>query len=340
LSEPLSSIEPLPVAVVVIGRNEGERLRACLGSVLATNYPRDLLDLVYVDSASTDGSIALAERLGVRTVALDGPTTAARARNAGWTRTSAPFVLFLDGDTLLDPEFLARAVAEFQDPSIAGVWGERREMRTADSIYNALFDLDWNAQPGFSPYFGGDALVRREALEEVGGYNESLIAGEEPEMCRRMREGRHYILHISDPMTRHDLAMHSFRQYWRRSLRTGHAYAEVSAMYAHTEDPFWTAESRRNAVRGLFWLTVPAGTAVLSVVRRSWLPFGLFAAAAIAVGTRTAARASRKTGSPRVLAAYALHSHLQQIPIFLGQLHFWRQRRAGRRSGIMEYRTP
>jgi cellulose synthase/poly-beta-1,6-N-acetylglucosamine synthase-like glycosyltransferase len=339
LSETSPFSEPVPVAVVVIGRNEGERLRACLGSVIAMNYSGDLLDIVYVDSASTDGSIALAESLGVRTVALDGPTTAARARNAGWTRTSAPVVLFLDGDTLLDPEFLGRAIAEFQDPTIAGVWGERREMRTADSIYNALFDLDWNAQPGFSPYFGGDALVRREALEEVGGYNENLIAGEEPEMCRRMREAGYYILHIPDPMTRHDLAMHSFRQYWRRSLRTGHAYAEVSAMYAHTEDPFWTAESRRNAVRGLFWLAAPAGAAAFSIARRSWLPFGLFAAAAFAVGTRTAARASRKTRSPRVLAAYALHSHLQQIPILLGQLHFWRQRRAGRRSGIMEYRT-
>ncbi len=86
--------------------------------------------------------------------------------------------------------FYGEPSPNFQDPSIAGVWGERREMRTADSIYNALFDLDWNAQPGFSPYFGGDALVRREALEEVGGYNENLIAGEEPEMCRRMREAR------------------------------------------------------------------------------------------------------------------------------------------------------
>ncbi len=331
--------ESVPIAVVVIGRNEGERLRACLRSVLAMNYPRHLLDVVYVDSASTDGSIALAEGLGVRTVALDGPTTAARARNAGWTRTSAPFVLFLDGDTLLEPGFLPLAIDQFQDPSIAGVSGARREMRTADSIYNALFDLDWNAQPGFSPYLGGDALVRRDALEEVGGYNEDLIAGEEPEMCRRMRERGYRILHVVEPMTRHDLAMRSFQQYWRRSLRTGHAYAEVSAMFADTEDPFWTAESRHNVVRGLFWLTAPAGAAALSIARRSWLPLGLFATAAIAVGTRTAARASRETRSPRLLAAYALHSHLQQIPIFLGQLHFWRQRSAGRRSGIMEYRT-
>jgi cellulose synthase/poly-beta-1,6-N-acetylglucosamine synthase-like glycosyltransferase len=340
LSQTSPFIEPVPVAVVVIGRNEGERLRACLGSVLAMNYPRDLLDVVYVDSASTDGSAVLAESLGMRTIALNGPTTAARARNAGWTQTSAPFVLFLDGDTLLDPEFVRKNLDCFDDPSIAGVFGDRREMDTASSIYNALFDLDWNTQAGFTLYFGGDALVRREALAEVDGYNEQLIAGEEPEMCRRMRKRGYRILHVAEPMTRHDLAMHSFRQYWRRSVRTGHAYAEVSSMYASTEDPFWTAESRRNVLRGLFWLAAPASASALSIVRRSWIPLGLFAAGAIAIGWRTAARASTKTRSPRLLGAYALHSHLQQIPILLGQLHFWRQRRAGRRSGIMEYRVP
>lgn len=327
------------MAVVVIGRNEGERLRACLASVLGMNYPRELLDVVYVDSASTDGSLAVAESFGARTIALDGPTTAARARNAGWTRTSAPFVLFLDGDTLLDRDFVRNNLDLFDDAYIAGVFGDRREIDTAGSIYNALFDLDWNTRPGFTPYFGGDALVRREALVEVDGYNEDLIAGEEPEMCRRMRERDYRILHIAEPMTRHDLGMKSFGQYWRRSLRTGHAYAEVSSMYARTNDPLWLAESRRNVVRGLFWVAAPVAAAAVSIARRSWWPIGLFALGAAAIGARTTMRASSKTRSPRLLAAYALHSHLQQVPIFFGQLHFKRQRRAGRRSGIMEYRA-
>jgi glycosyltransferase involved in cell wall biosynthesis len=339
MSETASFTEPVPVAVVVIGRNEGERLRACLESVLAMNYPADLLDVLYVDSASTDGSVALAESQGVRTVMLDGPTTAARARNAGWTRTSAPLVLFLDGDTLLHPDFVRNNVEQFEDPSIAAVFGDRHEMDTYGSIYNALFDLDWNTQPGFTQYFGGDALVRREALIDVDGYNEDLIAGEEPEMCRRMRERDYRILHVAEPMTRHDLAMHSLRQYWGRSLRTGHAYAEVSSLYADTDDPLWRDESRRNVVRGVFWLTAPAISVAASIARRSWLPVGLFAIGAAALGARTAMRVSRKTCSLRLLAAYALHSHLQQVPILFGQLHFCRQRRAGRRSGIMEYRV-
>lgn len=334
-----TSIELPRVGVIVIGRNEGERLRACLASVLAMNYPRDLLDILYVDSASTDNSVALAQNLGVRTIVLDDPTTAARGRNAGWTQTSAPFVLFLDGDTLLDPVFVRNNLDRFDDPSIAGVFGDRREMRTDDSIYNALFDLDWNTQPGFTLYFGGDALVRREALVDVDGYGERLIAGEEPDMCRRMRERGYRILHVAEPMTRHDLAMHSFTQYWRRSMRTGHAYAEISAIYSNTADPLWRAESQRNLARGLFWLLAPAGCAVTSVARRSWLPIGLFAIGAVALGARTALRASSKTRAPRLLLAYALHSHLQQVPIFFGQLGFWLQRRKGRRLGIIEYKT-
>jgi hypothetical protein len=122
-------------------------------------------------------------------------------------------------------------------------------------------------------------------------------------------------------------------------MRTGHAYAEISAIYSNTPDPLWSDESRRNVARGLFWLAVPAGCAVTSVARRSWLPIGLFAACAVAVGARTALRASSKTRSPRLFLAYALHSHLQQVPILFGQLEFWLRRHRGRRSGIIEYKT-
>ena len=63
---------------VVIGRNEAERLRHCLNSLLGGG-----LTIVYVDSDSVDGSAALARSLGAEVVQLDlsRPFTAARARN-------------------------------------------------------------------------------------------------------------------------------------------------------------------------------------------------------------------------------------------------------------------
>jgi cellulose synthase/poly-beta-1,6-N-acetylglucosamine synthase-like glycosyltransferase len=331
------------VAAVIIGRNEGERLRACLNSVLGMNYPRELIEVIYVDSSSTDSSVGLAKHLGVKTVVLDGPTTAARGRNAGWTETEAPLVLFLDGDTVLDRDFVAKAVAQFAEKpgcsQIAGVYGNRRETKTSDSIYNAIFDLEWNAQPGWSLFFGGDALVRREALAAVGGYNPLLIAGEEPDMCRRIRGLGHKILHIDEPMTLHDLAMHRLGQYWRRSIRTGYAYAEVSAIYAKTDDPLWSAESRSNAIRGMFWMGAPVVAVVLSVALHTAAPIGLFLLTAVALCGRTAAKARSKTSDLKLLLAYSLHSHLQQIPIFLGQLRYWISRTRGQKSGIIEYKT-
>jgi cellulose synthase/poly-beta-1,6-N-acetylglucosamine synthase-like glycosyltransferase len=337
VNPPTSSQPPARVAVVVIGRNEGERLRACLQSVLAMQHPA--LDLVYVDSASTDASVALAASLGARTIVLSGPTTAARGRNAGWRSTDAPYVLFLDGDTVLDPAFVSRNLDRFADPSIAGIAGDRRETRTDDSIYNAIFDLDWNAPAGDALYFGGDALVRRAALEAVGGYNERLIAGEEPDLCRRMRERGYRILHVAEPMTRHDLAMHHFRQYWRRSLRTGHAYAEVSSIYASTADPLWRRESRNNIARGLFWASAPLVSIGLAAALRSWLPLAAFGVTAGALIARTARKLRRRQLPPRLLLAYSLHSHLQQVPILAGQLRYWTRRHAAQRASLIEYKT-
>jgi cellulose synthase/poly-beta-1,6-N-acetylglucosamine synthase-like glycosyltransferase len=331
------------IGVVVIGRNEGERLRACLDSVLAMDYPGDLLDVIYVDSSSTDGSVALAESMGVRTIVLEGPTTAARGRNAGWTATDAPFILFLDGDTLLHPEFVATALPRLADASIAGVYGDRREMRTSDSIYNAIFDMDWNAASStgssWSIFFGGDALVRRAALESVGGYNESLIAGEEPDLCRRMRGLGNRILHLDVPMTLHDLAMYTLKQYWRRSVRTGYAYAEISSMYATTNDPLWSAESSSNWSRGIFWTCGPAFALLLSLLMGSLLPIVLFLLAAFALFARTAMKVRARTDSTKLLAAYSVHSHLQQIPIFFGQLRYRRQRQRGGKAAIIEYKS-
>src|SRR5882672_6981731 len=151
------------LSVVVIGRNEGERLVRCLDSVRATCGIDGDIELVYADSASTDGSPARAAAAGatVVTVASAHPT-AASGRNAGWRAAAGEFVLFLDGDTLLDPHFARRALDAIKaDDGIAGVWGHRREIHPERSIYNRILDLDWIFKPGFTPYCGGDVLMRR-----------------------------------------------------------------------------------------------------------------------------------------------------------------------------------
>jgi cellulose synthase/poly-beta-1,6-N-acetylglucosamine synthase-like glycosyltransferase len=327
-----------PIAVVTIGRNEGERLRRCLESILAMDYPAHLLDVIYVDSRSTDGSVDLAREMGVRTEVLQGQTTAGRARNAGWVLADTEFILFLDGDTILHPQFVRMALPAMEDPTIAGVWGHRRELDCKGSVYNAVFDLDWQIPPGVSLYFGGDVLVRREALLTVDGFNGDLIAGEEPDICRRMRGLGYTILHIDAPMTMHDLDMHLLRQYWRRSIRTGYAYAQVASFYDRTSDPFWRAEVRHNLIRGLFWVLGPLLSLTASILFRSTLPFLAFVLVGGCIIGRTGWSIRKKAPSLMLRFAYGSHSHLGKIPIVIGQSRFVLNQRRRFVSELIEYK--
>ncbi len=273
-------------------------------------------------------------------IALDASrSTAARGRNAGWRATASDFVLFLDGDTVLDPNFPQRAMeALASDPTITAVWGHRRELHPERSLYNRVLDLDWVVKPGFTDYCGGDVLLRRQALVEVGGYDESLIAGEEPELCRRLRMKGARILHIDAPMTGHDLDITRFSQYWRRAVRAGHAYAEVSRRYRHSEAPIWRRESRRNFVRCAVWLSSLAAALSATLYRRSLLPLLAWLGFFLILSVRSAWKARWKSSDLVALFLYGLNSHLQQLPVCLGQLTFMlRARRTGERK-IIEYK--
>jgi glycosyltransferase involved in cell wall biosynthesis len=324
------------LSIVIIGRNEGDRLASCLRSVAPI---RAEAELIYVDSASTDGSAQLAANFGAEVIVLHGGTqTAARARNAGWQRARAPLILFLDGDTILNQGFPAAALKVLQPESaIAAVWGHRREIHPERSPYNRLLDLDWIYAPGDTDYCGGDVLMRRSALAEVEGYDSGLIAGEEPELCRRLRARGYRIVHSDFPMTGHDLNMTHFSQYWRRAVRAGHAYAELAARYGKTADPMWLQESRRNLRKGVFWITWLLIALVFSAFRSLWVMpwFALLPVLSVRSAWKTRSKAP---GQTMLLLLYGLHSQLQQIPILVGQMKYFQNRRSGERPKQIEYK--
>ena len=334
------------LSVVVIGRNEGARLEGCLQSIAAMRGVSGEKQIIYVDSASTDNSVDIATALGAEILVLGvGNLTAARARNAGWRRARAPFVLFLDGDTILHPDFPRLALAALAgDERIAIAWGHRREIHPEKSLYNRVLDLDWIYEPGDTEFCGGDMLMRACALKHVDGFDSTLIAGEEPEMCRRLRHAGYRILHIDSPMTGHDLNISRFGQYWKRALRAGHAYAEISSRYRASSDPMWLSNSRGNFVRGGFWIaSLIACIASLSMSRLSvllgLLPLTLWMSLLLALSCRSGWKARWKAPSKyALLALYGIHSHLQHIPILIGQLECTWSRIAGRQRRLIEYK--
>lgn len=332
-----------PVSVVVIGRNEGQRLARCFESLLRIPgfYPNGT-ELIYVDSASKDGSAELAGRYGARVIVLDAPrTTAAMGRNAGWRAAKGEYILFLDGDTILNPGFVRAALEPMlADPAIVAVWGHRREIHPEASIYNRILDLDWVYAPGIAEFCGGDVLMRRSALEQAGGYDSDLIAGEEPELCRRMRALGYRILHIDHPMTGHDLQITRFSQYWKHAARAGHAFAEISARFRSSDDRFWTAERRRNLIRGGFWMGSFALALLLSALRLSLLPIGAWITLLLVLSLRSAWKSRWKSRETGTLLLYGIHSHLQQIPICVGQITYAFDQRRGNKRALIEYKQP
>ena len=256
------------IGVIIIGRNEGTRLIRCLASVGNATGP-----VVYVDSGSTDGSQDAARRAGADVVDLDlsQPFTAARARNAGFadllSRYAPDYVQFIDGDCELQPGWIETARA-FLDahPDAAAACGRRRERFPEVSIYNRLTDQEWDTPLGQTKACGGDALIRTRALKEVGGFNPGLIAGEEPELCVRLRASGWTIWRLDAEMTLHDAAMTRFSQWWNRNRRAGHAYAEGAAKHGRSPERHRVQQTRS----ALIWGAGLPAVALLGTIFSPW----------------------------------------------------------------------
>lgn len=330
---------PIPeLSVVVIGRNEGQRLARCLESIRGARGFGDV-QVVYVDSASTDGSPALAASYGAEVIVVHPRRpTAALGRNAGWRQAKAEFVLFLDGDTVLHPDFPRVAYDQMMaDAQISTVWGHRREIHPENSVYNRVLDLDWIYAPGVMEACGGDVLMRRKALDEVNGYDDELIAGEEPELCRRLRARGYSILHIDHPMTRHDLAITRWSQYWKRARRAGYAYAEISDRFRESDDPLWAADSRRSPIRAVCWIASLVAAAIAGLWF-GFVPVLVWLALFLAFSIRTAWKARWKDRNPATLFLYGIHSQVQHLPICVGQLQYMMDKKSRRQRDLVEYK--
>lgn len=318
------------VDAVVIGRNEGARLAACLDSLAG-----DVARVVYVDSGSTDDSVALARARGAQVVELDlsQPFTAARARNAGLAALgehAAPLVQFVDGDCTVQPGWIDHARAFLAaTPGAAVACGRRREARPEVSVYNRLCDREWDTPVGEARACGGDAMMRRAALEAVGGYRDGLIAGEEPELCLRLRRAGWSVWRLDAPMTRHDARITRFGQWWTRARRAGYAFAAGSALHGRGPEQHWVAETRRALAWGL---VLPL--AVLAAAL-AWPPALL---AGLVYPAQVARLALRAKGPPRDALAEGLFTMLGKFAEAQGVLRFHRDWLRGRPSGLIEYK--
>ena len=318
------------IGAVVIGRNEGARLDACLRSLNHASH------IIYVDSGSDDNSVEIAENAGASVVQLDKdiPFTAARARNAGFEKLSEfagiEYVQFVDGDCVVRDGWLQAARSFLETtPKAAVVCGRRRERHPEASVYNRLCDDEWNTPTGLAKACGGDAMMRVVTVRDVGGYRDDLIAGEEPELCVRVRQAGWQVWRIDQEMTWHDAALSRFTQWFRRSRRTGHAFAQGASIHGTPPERHWVKETRR----ALFWgIALPLAAFIAGAFNP--LGYALF----LAFPMQVIRLAIRKDVLRRSSWEIALFNVMAKFPEALGVIEFYTHKLRGGRSKLIEYK--
>lgn len=321
--------------VIVIGRNEGQRLTLALEQLKRIGCP-----VVYVDSDSSDSSVEDALAMDIPVLELDSSQglSAAKARNAGarWASEVYPeveFFQFIDGDCLIDAEWLPRAISAMDGPDIVGVCGRCQEMYPEASIYNKLCDMEWDGPVGLIEATGGNVMIRRSSFERIGGFDPTLVAGEEPELCFRLRSQGGSILRIDAKMVLHDADMHHFSQWWKRCLRGG--YADAASQWKHRGRP---GHFRRRAVLStLLWgLFIPCFIIILSLVTA-----GIGVVLLVfypLLGYRIRRRMRARGIEKKAAMLYALACVLSKFSGVLGiALYHWR-RISGQRPKLIEHK--
>ncbi len=331
--------------IVAIGRNEGERLRRCLVSARVLDTP-----VVYVDSGSIDGSSDVARALGVEVVDLDlsTPFTAARGRNVGFDRLleispEIMFVQFVDGDCEIDSGWLQRAASELAgNPELAVVCGRRRERFPDASIYNRLCDIEWNTPVGEIRSCGGDSMIRVSAFQEVKGFNASVAAGEEPEMCCRLRRLGWKILRIDADMTLHDAAIFHFGPWWKRQYRGGYGAMDLYRRLGFDNDPHYVLVVRSARLWTVGWITVLIFSTLIGAkfYEGTGAAIGFIAAFALIPmqASRIACRIKSASVDGRTAFAHGLLTVVGKWPQFLAQIAYLRDNRHFNSVRLIEYK--
>jgi len=315
----------LQVSFVVIGLNEARHLAGSIGSCAQQGWNRDEIEIIYVDSGSTDRSVEIAQEVGADRILhlASADANAARARNLGLAEVRSEFVQFVDGDTSLEPLWVKDAVAALRaDPQLAGAEGDLHEANPAANVYHAICALDWPSSPGEVPYVSGNSLYRVAAISQAGGFDPRMNVGEEPELGARLRQGKWRFTHLDRIMAHHDLDMNGFGDWLRRCYKSGLACAMVVRATGGRGRGFWHERLTRTLTQAAI-LIAPLPIAIVLLPLSPASSLLALALGCVLIGglALRQARSLSRGGLPmHTRIAFGLHTYLGKIPASAGIL--------------------
>ncbi len=193
---------PLPtVGVLIPAHNAGPWLESAVKSAIAQQRVR--VEVIVCDDGSTDDSVAKLQtnETSSFTILRQPQRGGSAARNALLAASRSEWVQFLDADDYLEPEKIARQLAESENTPTADVlyspvwletWRDHQAQERVASSIDPSSDLVTRWLTWQLPQTGG-TLWRAEALRRIGGWNESVPCCQDNELyLRALQSGLHW----------------------------------------------------------------------------------------------------------------------------------------------------
>ncbi len=233
------------LSVILISKNQEWNIGRLIESILNETSSLETLEIVLVDSASSDNTVDIACQYPVRVLRLrpEQHLTPAAGRYMGIKNTKGELVLCLDGDMGLYPGWLEKAINVFKaNSNVAAITGKLINLPKNSESGNKSYIVGADSCLMTEiPYCAGAAIFRRIVLEQVGSFNPYLYSDEEPELCIRIRHAGHRIIQLHYPIAYHysdpedNLSTQINR--WQRNLFLG---AGQNIRYHLGKDTFWS----------------------------------------------------------------------------------------------------
>lgn len=271
------------LSIVLIARNEARNIARAIESVLQATRHWPQTEILLVDSASTDKTVEIARRYPINIVRLPSSWfhSVAAGRYIGMHYTHGEFVLHMDGDMALDPDWIDHSVGyALEHPDVAAIGGYWRDVYIVKD--NLVVESDQRRDPQGrvreEMYVSGVMLCRRSAIEKAGGFQPFIQGEEDVDLCMALRNAGYKVVRLPCLASRHYcIRRNSVAASLRRvRLNLWLGFGQVPRRLWGTP-LFWSYLRLRITVVGfMLSLVVSALFLLLSVLSRNWVYFGIW----------------------------------------------------------------
>ena len=210
------------VSVVITSRNNEETIGECVKSIVQLDYPKSNLEILLIDSNSTDKTAQIAAEYGAKVVSMPGNAPA--AYNFALKIANYDILAFIDSDAKVEKKWLKKLIPYMNDPKTAGVSGNIETWNTDNPWARSIgYDI-MSRYARLGNYTGRVAtmnlLFKRSVLNEVGGFDENFPSQYDTELGYRISSRGYRIAFERNAICYH-FNRPTLRAYWKQQLQYG-----------------------------------------------------------------------------------------------------------------------